>query len=61
MYWISKEHVSETKENLWHVWESGITHSKCIDAFKDKSCAEDYCKFLNENATNKSLLQKKIK
>lgn len=47
IFWISKEYVSETKEHLWHVWKTGITNSECIDAFKDRSCAEDYCRFLN--------------
>jgi len=49
MYWVSKEYVSQTKEYLWHVWETGITNSTCVDAFKDESCARDYCKFLNKN------------
>lgn len=48
-YWVSKEYVSEIKKYLWHVWETGITHSKCIDAYDDKTLADTYCNYLNKN------------
>lgn len=48
-YWVSKEFVNETNTSLWHVWKKGITHSTCVDAFDDKSLADTYCKFLNNN------------
>lgn len=48
-FWISKEYVAEIKKHLWHVWKTGVTHSECIDAFTEKSTAQTYCDYLNNN------------
>ena len=47
-YWVSKEYVNSICKSLWHVWENGVIHSTCIDAFEDKSLADTYCNFLNK-------------
>lgn len=48
-YWVSKEYVNEIKKSLWHVWETGVTHSICVDAFSDETLANSYCDYLNNN------------
>lgn len=48
-HWVSEEYVSEIKKSLFHVWQTGITHSVCIDAFEDESCATTYCNLLNKS------------
>lgn len=37
------------KEPIYYVWIPGVTHSTCIDTFKDYSIAVDYCKYLFKN------------
>lgn len=46
-YFISKEFVQGIKRHLFHVFKTELTHSVCIDAFENESCAIAYCDFLN--------------